>query len=167
MSIDYSTFDSAFDRLWPVALRVARRYTGNAESAKDVAASALERVCADWDRLGGQPWLEAWVVRVTIRAAIGTMRRKPLLFAARHAPDQEARAADGVDLAAALRTLPRRQREAVVLCHYEGFTTQQAAAALGVSPNTVKTHAQRGLASLRIQLGETEGTTRIWTRTPT
>ena len=45
----------------------------------------------------------------------------------------------------ALRTLPRRQREVLVLRYYEDATEAEIAETLGISTGSVKTHASRGL----------------------
>jgi RNA polymerase sigma-70 factor (sigma-E family) len=45
----------------------------------------------------------------------------------------------------ALRELPRRQREVLVLRYYEEATEAEIADALGISTGSVKTHASRGL----------------------
>jgi RNA polymerase sigma-70 factor (sigma-E family) len=45
----------------------------------------------------------------------------------------------------AVRTLPRRQREVLVLRYYDGATEVEIAEALGISVGSVKTHASRGL----------------------
>ncbi|MDQ2756104.1 MAG: SigE family RNA polymerase sigma factor [Actinomycetota bacterium] len=58
-------------------------------------------------------------------------------------------------LAAALQTLPLRQRQVVVLRYYTDLSEQQTADVLGVTTGTVKTHAHRGLAALRDVLGGT------------
>lgn len=50
---------------------------------------------------------------------------------------------------AALRTLPGRQREAIVLRYYAGLSDAQIAAAMGVSGGSVKSHTARGMSSLR------------------
>ena len=49
-------------------------------------------------------------------------------------------------------SLPRRQREVVVLRHVADMSEADVAAALGCSIGSVKTHASRGLASLRAML---------------
>ena len=49
----------------------------------------------------------------------------------------------------ALRTLPTRQREVLVLRYYGGLSEAQIAASLEISPGAVKTHAHRGLTALR------------------
>jgi RNA polymerase sigma-70 factor (ECF subfamily) len=48
----------------------------------------------------------------------------------------------------ALRELPRRQRDCIALRYYLELSIEQIAATLGVSPNSVKTHLQRGLRTL-------------------
>jgi RNA polymerase sigma-70 factor (ECF subfamily) len=55
----------------------------------------------------------------------------------------------------ALRTLPTRQRDCVVLRYYFESGIAEIAATLGISENSVKTHLKRGLASLERNL---EGT---------
>jgi RNA polymerase sigma-70 factor (sigma-E family) len=49
----------------------------------------------------------------------------------------------------ALRTLPTRQREVLVLRYYAGLSEAQIAQSLEISPGAVKTHAHRGLTALR------------------
>lgn len=51
-------------------------------------------------------------------------------------------------VAAALRALPRRQREAVVLRYYADLSVEEAAQAMGVSPGTVKSATHRALAAV-------------------
>ena len=49
----------------------------------------------------------------------------------------------------ALRTLPTRQREVLVLRYYSDLSEAQIAQILEISPGAVKTHAHRGLTALR------------------
>ena len=51
-------------------------------------------------------------------------------------------------MVAALKALPRRQRDCVTLRYYYDMPVAQIAATLGLSVNTVKTHLQRGLDTL-------------------
>jgi RNA polymerase sigma factor (sigma-70 family) len=53
---------------------------------------------------------------------------------------------------AALRTLPQRQREALVLKYYADLSEAQIASAMGISRGAVKSHTARGMASLRTVL---------------
>jgi RNA polymerase sigma-70 factor (sigma-E family) len=58
------------------------------------------------------------------------------------------------DVLTAVRRLPQRQREAIVLRYYADLSEAQIAEAMGVSRGAVKSHASRGLAALRAALGE-------------
>ena len=59
------------------------------------------------------------------------------------------------DLIRALHLLPRRQREVLVLRYYVDLSEAQIADAIGISRGAVKSHASRGMASLRLSLEQT------------
>jgi len=52
----------------------------------------------------------------------------------------------------AVRRLPQRQREVLVLRYYSDLSEQQIAEALDISTGAVKSHAHRALAALRDSL---------------
>jgi RNA polymerase sigma-70 factor (sigma-E family) len=52
----------------------------------------------------------------------------------------------------ALRTLPLRQREALVLRFYADLSAGQIASIMGISTGAVKSHTARGMSTLRIVL---------------
>jgi RNA polymerase sigma factor (sigma-70 family) len=56
---------------------------------------------------------------------------------------------------AALRRLPERQREVLVLRYYLDLSEAGIADALGISRGAVKSHASRGIATLRTSLETT------------
>jgi RNA polymerase sigma-70 factor (sigma-E family) len=55
----------------------------------------------------------------------------------------------------ALRRLPTRQREVLALRYYLDLSEAEIAEALGISRGAVKSHASRGAAALRADLGST------------
>jgi RNA polymerase sigma-70 factor (ECF subfamily) len=106
-------FDLAFEGLYRLAYRVAFRILGDRGDAEDVAQEALARASVRWSRLQDRP--EGWVTRVASNLAIDRYRR-------RRRPTPQMTGPLGIvdpylgergDLVAALRRLPRRQREAV------------------------------------------------------
>jgi RNA polymerase sigma factor (sigma-70 family) len=56
------------------------------------------------------------------------------------------------EVLAALATLPPRRREAIVLRYWLDLPDREFAAAMGVSPGTVKSHVSRGMAALTATL---------------
>jgi RNA polymerase sigma-70 factor, ECF subfamily len=60
--------------------------------------------------------------------------------------------ADALDLAAALRSIPLGQRQAVVLHHLVGLTVGEVARELGLPAGTVKARLARGRAALARRL---------------
>ena len=63
-------------------------------------------------------------------------------------------AIDRAHVLVALRTLPQRQREVLVLRYYSDLSEAQIADAMGISTGAVKSHASRGMTALREKLGQ-------------
>jgi len=154
-------FVEAFDGLLTRAYRVARRIVPSDQAAEDIASETLIRAYAHWRRIGDKPWREGWVVRVATNLAIDAVRKhRPITdaeVAEGQSPAEQDEVAIRLALAAALRSLPRRQREVVALRYLAGFSEAEAAAALRISTGSVKTHLHRGLGALRISMQGTAG----------
>ncbi len=149
---DGETFEECFDELWAIAYRVAYRVLGGRSDAEDAAQEAMVRACLAWRRASHHP--EPWVAKVAAGVAIDTWRRRHRRRSDGPAPgvDELALVEDRVQLNGALRSLPRRQREVVVLRYLADLPEAAVAAALGCTAGTVKQHASRGIAALRRQL---------------
>lgn len=94
-------------------------------------------------------------MRVTITLALDTLRRRRrLLFLGREQEDGSVSLGEErLILLAALRSLPRRQREVVVMRYLVDMSERETSQALGIAPGGVKRHAYRGLGALRSILG--------------
>lgn len=152
------SFELAFDALYRLAYRVAFRILGARPDAEDVAQEALARAALRWSRLHESP--EGWVSRVASNLAIDRYRKRRREHPYPTGPIGvvDERIGERGDLVTALRRLPRRQREVVVLRYLADLSEAEVARALGCSVGTVKTHGSRGLSSLRRELGlEGEG----------
>ena len=151
------SFEAAFDPLLARALTVARRVVGDPATAEDVAAEALARAYARWSAVEGMPHREAWVARVAANLAIDVVRRRRWTDPAVADRWDDPSVVDRLALVTALRGLPARQREVLVLRHVTDLSEADVAAALGVSAGTVKVHHHRAVAALRAQLHEGMG----------
>ena len=146
-------FEEAFDSLFPRAFHLARRIVGDDAAAEDVAAEALARAYARWSHVAALPYRDAWVLRVAANLAIDETRRRRPVRAPAPAADPDDVVTLRVALRAALRSLPRRQRQAVALRYLGGLSDTEVAGALGISTGSVKTHLHRGRAALRAAFG--------------
>src|SRR5262249_25454064 len=136
--------------------------------AQDLVQEALVKTYVAWPRLrdpGDPAAVEAYARRVVTTTAIGWMRRKGWhaeqsverlpehADPADHADHADA-VATGAVLWAALRSLPPRQRVAVVLRYYDDLTEAQTAAAMGCAVGTVKSQVSAALRTLRAAVGD-------------
>jgi RNA polymerase sigma-70 factor (sigma-E family) len=156
---DRPSFDDRVEVLAPLAYRVCFRILGDRHDAQDLTQEALARAFARWRRVGAYD--EAWITRVATNLALGEVRRRGR--SRRSAPDPagspevDALVAQRAELVEVLRSLSRRQREVVALRYLADLPEVEVARALGCSIGTVKQHASRGLAALRIALGPVDG----------
>jgi RNA polymerase sigma-70 factor (sigma-E family) len=150
-------FDLAFARLYGLAYRVAFRILGDRGDAEDVAQDTLARAAVRWSRLQDRP--EGWVTRVASNLAIDRYRRRKRPVTPMTGPVGivDPHLGERADLVHALRRLPRRQREAVVLRYLADLSEVQVALEMGCSVGAVKSHGARGLSSLRRHLSASQG----------
>jgi RNA polymerase sigma-70 factor (sigma-E family) len=146
-------FEAAFDRLLWSAYRHARRLVGDPVLAEDLAAEALARTYAHWRRVRDYEYLDAWVLRVVTNLAIDSVSKSRASVVDGDDASIEDAAVLRVTLAQALRALPARQRDAVVLRYLADMSEGDVAASLGVAPGTVKSHLHRAVTQLREALG--------------
>lgn len=133
---------------------MTRRLLGSVPDAEDAAAEAVARTLVAWRRLAGQPYRHAWVARVATNVALDQLRRRrDLPVPAGGARDAMEEATLRVALGAALKKLPRRQRQVVAMRYLADLDDAAVARVLGISINSVKKHTQRGMLALRGGLG--------------
>jgi RNA polymerase sigma factor (sigma-70 family) len=142
-------FDTEFERLWSRAYGVAYVVLGDRGESEDIAQETLARALVRWKKVSA--YAEPWVVRVAGNLAIDRVRRQQR---ARGVPTHDVPALDAqrIDLQRALIALSPKQREVVLLRYVADLPEAEVAHELGCSVGTVKTHASRGLASLRKSL---------------
>jgi RNA polymerase sigma-70 factor (sigma-E family) len=138
-------------------LRLASVLAGDRGTAEDVVQEVLFRASKQWSMIATRQSPDAYVRRMVVNEYL-SWRRKwsrvvPMadLVDDRRVPDHAARHADHDDLARRLDQLPARQRSVLVLRYYEGLTDDTIAQILGCSTGTVRSHASRALAALRIE----------------
>ena len=149
-------------------VRLARLLLGDPGAAEEVVQDAFVKLQVGWSRLRDPEHAPAWLRSAVLNGARSRLRhvqvRRRHLSAAAGAPTPDTGGADAAAvegderrrMMAALRTLPPRQREALVLKFYLDLSEAETAATMGVSAGSVKTHVHRGLAALETVLQEEE-----------
>lgn len=127
--------------------------------AQDIGQEALARAFVRWPKV--EDHAEAWASTAAANLAITVWRRRQrrerLMTPRAESEHSEDLAVVRADLVAALRGLPRRQREVVVLRYLADLPEAAVGEALGCTIGTVKTHASRGLEALRRQMSPVGG----------
>lgn len=140
--------------------RAAYLLTGDHQAAEDLVQETYVVLVRRWQRSGTvDP--EAYVRRILYSRFVDGWRRRRLRELPWASPpdapgaDEADTAIDRLTLKDALARLTPKQRAVLVLRFYEDLTEVQAAAALGVSPNTVKSQTRVALQRVRELLPET------------
>ena len=151
----------------PRAFRFALRMLRDSGEAEDVAQEAMMRIwrhAKEWQP--GRARFDTWLHQVVLNLCRDRLGRRFNITTdavpeiADPAPDAEAGLLEserGRAVANAIAGLPERQREAILLVHYQDLSGAQAAETLGVSVNALESLLARGRRTLRARLGPSQG----------
>lgn len=137
-------------------VRLARFFVDDRDAAEDLVQEAFIRLARAAGRISDREKAPAYLRSIVLNLARDHNRRG--LVSLRHRPAADppppsveevvAVRADQQRVIDALRELPHRQRDCLVLRYYLELAVSEIGATLAISPNSVKTHLQRGLRSL-------------------
>lgn len=159
--------DAAVTRLYAAhyrsLVRLGALLLRDTAAAEEVVQDAFVAMHGAWRRLQDPDRALAYLRASVVNGARSALRRQAV--AARHAPrpGPDAASAEHGALVAlehagvlrAVRALPTRQREVLVLRYYADLSEAEIAELLGVSRGAVKSHASRAMAALRTTLEAT------------
>ena len=143
-------------------VRLAHLMAHDPSQAEDIVHESFLKLYGAWKRIDDPDKALAYLRATVANNARGRARRH--LVALRHRPAAPADAAAAEEGALvresqravvdALRELPARQRECLVLRHYADLSESEIASTLGISVGSVRTHVKRGYRVLQRKLGE-------------
>jgi RNA polymerase sigma factor (sigma-70 family) len=154
---DETAFAVLLRRHGPMVLGVCRSIVRDSHDAEDAfQATFLVLACKAGKirRLTSvASWLHGTARRVALKARARSVRRQAVEGAAAQRQMHTGRQADDREwLHEELGRLPERSRQVLILCHLEGKTQAEAAAALGCPPGSVSRHLRRACELLRERL---------------
>ena len=159
---DPAAVQALMARKLPRMLALARRMLGDASEAEDVAQEVMVRAwrqAPTWQP--GTARFDSWMHRVALNLCYDRLRRQrerpmaepPDQIDSGPAPDAGLMGLEIRDqVEAAIAKLPERQREAIVLCHYQELGNIEAAALMEISVEALESLLSRGRRTLRLLL---------------
>ena len=145
-------------------VNIAYYYLGNLEDAKDVCQETCLKLYQKLSSFRGASKVTTWIYRITVNTCIDYLRKGKKTVVLEEAvikdnkdQDQMIAAMDEHDqrlrIVKTLEALPLRQKNVVILKHFQGLTLKQISKVLGCSESSAKTHLYRGLENLKTKLG--------------
>jgi RNA polymerase sigma-70 factor (sigma-E family) len=140
--------------------RLATMLVRDSATADEIVQDAFVSLHKSWDRLHNTENALSYLRQAVVNRSRSVLRHrtvvdKNLEKVPPDMPSAEYGALVQLERSAvvtALRDLPDRQREAIVLRYYADLSEAEIAAAMGISRGAVKSHTARGMAALRAAL---------------
>jgi RNA polymerase sigma-70 factor (sigma-E family) len=141
-------------------VRLAVLLVRDVATAEEVVQDSFIAMHAAWRRLRDTEKALSYLRQSVVNRSRSVLRHRVVVDknAPKPAPDMPSAEQGAISLLersaviSALRTLPPRQREALVLKYYADLSEAQIATAMGISRGAVKSHTARGVAALRVVL---------------
>jgi len=141
-------------------VRLAVLLVRDVATAEEVVQDSFVAMHSAWRRLRDSDKALSYLRQSVVNRSRSVLRHRVVVDrnAPKPAPDMPSAEQGALSLLersaviAALRTLPPRQREALVLKFYADLSEAQIAASMGISQGAVKSHTARGMASMRAVL---------------
>lgn len=144
-------------------VRLATLLVRDHATAEEVVQDSFVAMHGAWRRLRNPDKALSYLRQAVVNRARSVLRHRAVVEkhapkALPDAPSAEHGALNELEREAvigALRKLPTRQREAIVLRYYGDLSEAQIADAMGISRGAVKSHTSRGISALRSVLEQT------------
>ncbi len=141
-------------------VRLAALLVRDTPTAEEVVQDSFVAMGDGWQRLRDTEKALAYLRQAVVNRSRSVLRHRTVVDKnLQQAPPDMPSAEHGAmvllersAVVAALRDLPGRQREAIVLRYYADLSEAQIATAMGISRGAVKSHTSRGMAALRAAL---------------
>ena len=158
------TFEDFYVREFPAVVGLAYALSGSRSGAEDLAQEAFLAAHRGWDRVWSYDEPGVWVRRVVANLSVSSFRRRVVetkalaRIALGYTPALPELSVDDAEFWQAVRSLPRRQAQAIALHYLEDMSVAEVARVLGTAEGTVKKHLYEGRRALarRLELEEDE-----------
>jgi RNA polymerase sigma-70 factor (ECF subfamily) len=128
---------------------------GSAAAAEDLAQEAFARTYERWESVSAMASPAGYVYRTALNLHRSRLRRAAVALRYRGSAAQRVEPEPGLqhEVREMLASLPRAQREALMLVEWLGYTAEEAARILDVRPSSVRGRLHRARLTLRKRFG--------------
>jgi RNA polymerase sigma-70 factor (sigma-E family) len=148
---------------YPSLVRLAGLLVRDVQTAEEVVQDCFIAMHDGWHRLRDEDKALSYLKQAVVNRSRSVLRHRSVMDrnAPKPAPDMPSAEQGAIaqlertEVIAALRTLPDRQRQALVLRYYADLSEAKIAEMMGISKGAVKSHTARGMSSLRAILEQT------------
>ena len=142
-------FEDFYASEYPKVYRAALAFSGRREIALDSTQEAFARAFARWGRLSKETWAGGWAMTTALNLSRRALRKRPAADVSEGTVDASM---TRIDVSRALRSLPEKQRQAVVLFYIGDHPLAVVAELMHLSEGTVKSHLARARTTLKEKL---------------
>jgi RNA polymerase sigma factor (sigma-70 family) len=157
------SFEEFYEREYPKMLKLAYALSGNRWAAEEIAQEGFLAAHRRWSKISSYESPGAWLRRVVSNLSVSFLRRRVVetkalvkyavgrTDAIEHLPERDE------EVWRAVRSLPRRQAQAIALHYVLDLPLSEIASTLECAEGTVKAHLHAARVALANRLGEREG----------
>lgn len=155
---DRQAFAALVESRYDFIHAVAWRWCGDRQDAEDVAQEVCLRLAGAIRGFKGASRFGTWLYTVTLNTARDRMRRRrraerrDAAYLRERAVLEDGGKEDNEELWQAVRQLPDRQRDAVLLIYGEGLSHAAAGEVLGCAETTISWHVHEARKRLKVLL---------------
>ncbi len=155
---DRLAFSELVEKHYNLIYRIAYKWSGNQSDAEDVTHNVCMKLAKALKSYKGKAAFTSWLYRITLNATRDMQRKQQTykkighelsLVAPDHMEPEPTRDSITDELWENVKTLPDKQRDAVLLIYSEGLSHKEAADIIGCSEKTVSWHLHTAREKLK------------------
>jgi len=155
---DRTAFGELVERHYDFIFRTACKWSGKRSDAEDIAQDVCVKLASVLGSFDGRSAFSSWLYRVTLNAVRDMQRARSRRgrhidrfaeVSPEEAPPEQEESATAKELWTAVRALPEKQRDAVLLVYAEDLNHAQAGEIMGCRETTVSWHIHEAKKTLR------------------
>lgn len=153
--MEVARFEQYVRRYADTVYRIALNYTRNPHDSEDVLQNVMLRFYRSMGKLGGEEYIKAWLIRVTINESKRFLKRnrsRATVSLGNYANTVYQNDFEDRELFLEVMSLDAKYRDVLYLFYFEHYTTDEIASLTGTKPSTVRTRLSRARELLRTRL---------------